>query len=1220
MPVLEDQQTVYNATDALAAQQIAANQASGNTSESAVPATPVDVNQAAAEQTAANRANPEIPPAAEPAAPAVPAAPEAPPGPAIPAGGTPDQPAAPAEPQPTPASAISVPVPERKPEPPPEQTGPKPKGARGRQQQGVSPDADEYPDTHPRIMTPKVRYDELQTSNPALYDNINKVSDQLKIDPVDLTTLAWTDGGLKPGALPFNLNPNQVKEVATANPQAKDLDPSDPSQNLLIGAMRLRMADDTFGPKTPGAFAAFKEGTDKVSRLARLPQDEQDKLAPNLQPYLHSLSNPDPKANPAFYGPPDMTYRYNTKLSPEQEQQYQAWVKYQSTKTGRDMSNDTADYDLRGAFLNNAQQSADGHFPDTYKKPNHPTFSDQSMYNGKDGYVGGTWGGQENAPTFTPGATNLQLHGKQGLQDYMQRVEPNTKLVDPAQVQNVNMPNVGNPSGNKLAAFAVDNARPGQPSSIEGVDNHFADNILAMTRAMPPAIRDKFKIGSGFRDAQRQAQVNPDVTNSHHMYGLGIDVVRDPDVLNWINQYGQNFHVGFPLRADPKEDNHLEQLTDQNQRIPPDQTGNYVRSYALPKPGQPTPGDPRGLMPVITQLAQKYHIDPQKAIQVAGTEGLLGFNSGIQKPDGTQEQSFGAYQLNTEGGMGNEFQRDMKLDPKDPKNEVASIDYALYRASKEGWGAFHGAANTGIGQWDGIDRGQAGTAVPIGYAAGASGGGGGGTGGGTGAPGTQYASAGGSGGAVAPGTVAGGTGRQPINGNGDMTAPGLVRAAAGGPNVFREYLVNEGPAGASMSDLWRHAENTLTSLAVLRGDTTMALHAHDIILQQSMNGVSQDLKRAYAAYKAGDMQNAASYVASAKSYFPDGSTMGVSTDGRNIYGQLYLDHAGHQPMGQPFAINDEYIFNMLNATQNTKDYVDTLHSHQQVIQQAARDAESKRHSIVEEGQGVQRIGLEGQRLTIEGQRLAEEQRSHKVSETHAGDELTRQTAADAQRAKNEQAQRDQAAQELARQQAADAALKARQEAETRKGEADAAEQKRYHDMLQQKADQDRQARLVAAQAAQDEKVNSYEKGVYDQAKTNYPENADDTPENRQANRLKSKIYVAAAGMKQGGPQLDDASAQDLAEGLAGNKYQVQWADGSNPKYPKNSARIMGPKDPGDPNSPPVEVYVLPPSFARNLYGTRVETTNVAPTPAQVPMGRPPAQRGALPPPPGLGPR
>jgi len=120
-----------------------------------------------------------------------------------------------------------------------------------------------------------------------------------------------------------------------------------------------------------------------------------------------------------------------------------------------------------------------------------------------------------------------------------------------------------------------------------------------------------------------------------------------------------------------------------------------------------TRSDPRGLRDYIGLTARKYGIDPNVALRVAQSEGLSSFSSGIRG-----ENSWGAFQLNTQGGMGSDFQRETGLNPADPKNEKATIDYALKRASREGWGAFHGAANTGIGRWQGINRGVTANAPP----------------------------------------------------------------------------------------------------------------------------------------------------------------------------------------------------------------------------------------------------------------------------------------------------------------------------------------------------------------------------------------------------------------------------------------------------------------------------------------------------------------------------
>ena len=66
---------------------------------------------------------------------------------------------------------------------------------------------------------------------------------------------------------------------------------------------------------------------------------------------------------------------YDTPLTPEQEMQFSKWKKRYAPKDSG------ADYDLRGAFLAGFKPDPkSGHWPDTFKKPNHPTFSEESIY------------------------------------------------------------------------------------------------------------------------------------------------------------------------------------------------------------------------------------------------------------------------------------------------------------------------------------------------------------------------------------------------------------------------------------------------------------------------------------------------------------------------------------------------------------------------------------------------------------------------------------------------------------------------------------------------------------------------------------------------------------------------------------------------------------------------------------------------------------------------
>ena|SRR5712671_6209735 len=128
----------------------------------------------------------------------------------------------------------------------------------------------------------------------------------------------------------------------------------------------------------------------------------------------------------------DFTDQYNTPLAPQQEQQFQAWMKTQSAG-GRDISKDLYDYDLRGDWLAGANRDERGHGTDHFKKPNHPTFSTGSKYHGVDGNEGGAWNKRPDGSwSFAPGRTNLKNYSADDLRDYFDNVEPGNQVMLPA--------------------------------------------------------------------------------------------------------------------------------------------------------------------------------------------------------------------------------------------------------------------------------------------------------------------------------------------------------------------------------------------------------------------------------------------------------------------------------------------------------------------------------------------------------------------------------------------------------------------------------------------------------------------------------------------------------------------------------------------------------------------------------------------------------------------
>ncbi len=106
---------------------------------------------------------------------------------------------------------------------------------------------------------------------------------------------------------------------------------------------------------------------------------------------------------------------YDTKLSPEKESEFRAWA------VKRGIDRDLEDYDLRGAWAANEVPDA-GHGTDRYKKPNHPTFSVESIY-AKDRGAGRWEDGR-----FVAGPANLKYRDIGALVDYFDKYEPGVKL------------------------------------------------------------------------------------------------------------------------------------------------------------------------------------------------------------------------------------------------------------------------------------------------------------------------------------------------------------------------------------------------------------------------------------------------------------------------------------------------------------------------------------------------------------------------------------------------------------------------------------------------------------------------------------------------------------------------------------------------------------------------------------------------------------------------
>ena len=93
------------------------------------------------------------------------------------------------------------------------------------------------------------------------------------------------------------------------------------------------------------------------------------------------------------------------------------------------MNLDKEDYDLQGWWkAHKGKPAPDGHFEDTFKKPNHPTFSRESQYSNADN-PGGEWiENPDKTFTFNASAANLKYRDQGTLSKYFAEREKGNKV------------------------------------------------------------------------------------------------------------------------------------------------------------------------------------------------------------------------------------------------------------------------------------------------------------------------------------------------------------------------------------------------------------------------------------------------------------------------------------------------------------------------------------------------------------------------------------------------------------------------------------------------------------------------------------------------------------------------------------------------------------------------------------------------------------------------
>ncbi len=139
--------------------------------------------------------------------------------------------------------------------------------------------------------------------------------------------------------------------------------------------------EDLFGP----AFAPqrLERGTSAPGEGLDPDQINAIRAVPTSQIIVNAIRPETIGADGGLRGSPNNGFV--TPLSRQEEMAYRMW------KAVVAPSDDGRDYDYRGAFKAGVTPDDAGHWPDTFKKPNHPTFSTDSQYVTFAPELAGTW-------------------------------------------------------------------------------------------------------------------------------------------------------------------------------------------------------------------------------------------------------------------------------------------------------------------------------------------------------------------------------------------------------------------------------------------------------------------------------------------------------------------------------------------------------------------------------------------------------------------------------------------------------------------------------------------------------------------------------------------------------------------------------------------------------------------------------------------------------------
>lgn len=233
-------------------------------------------------------------------------------------------------------------------------------------------------------------------------------------------------------------------------------------------------------------------------------------------------------------------------------------------------------------------------------------------------------------------------------------------------------------------------------NASEGIENTFVKGLVRLTPGLEKlsisfekvvrALLDNEVIGkwldkvnSGFEKLAKYIGTDDfEKSVQEFVHGVGEAARAIVDFVKWV---GGNTRFGGLSKEDEKaESDRSARVAEKRKTL----TNFFNGGYPIGSPVSDVEA-------YIREAAIKRKIDPNVAVAVAKSEGLYGYT-------GDQGTSFGPFQLHyknnipglSNAGMGDDFTKATGLHARDPSTVNRQVDYALDRAMKEGWGAWHG--------------------------------------------------------------------------------------------------------------------------------------------------------------------------------------------------------------------------------------------------------------------------------------------------------------------------------------------------------------------------------------------------------------------------------------------------------------------------------------------------------------------------------------------------